>query len=48
MNNINDLPSLSYDVGLIGSCALDESVGPVCAGIGVAIGILINRGIHPE
>ncbi|WP_159094730.1 hypothetical protein [Stenotrophomonas sp. ESTM1D_MKCIP4_1] len=41
------LPRQKLPVGMHGSCILIETTGAGCAAVGVVVGILINRGIHP-
>jgi hypothetical protein len=42
------LPCLSMTVGMSGTSRLLETTGPVCAAVGVAVGILVNVKIHPR
>lgn len=45
---LKSLPNQTRTVGMYGSCALIETTGPACAGVGIVVGILVNRGIHPR
>ncbi|WP_159094476.1 hypothetical protein [Stenotrophomonas sp. YAU14D1_LEIMI4_1] len=42
------LPMQARSVGMHGSCILIETSGTGCAAVGIVVGILINRGIHPN
>ncbi|WP_164119284.1 hypothetical protein [Stenotrophomonas maltophilia] len=42
------LPRQKCPVGMHGACILIETTGVACAAVGIAVGILINRGIHPS
>lgn len=44
----NTLPVQSKSVGIYGSSELIETSGAGCAAVGVVVGIVINRGIHPR
>ena len=41
--NANKMPNLPFEASLSGGQQLEPTVGAVCAGIGVVIGIAINK-----
>lgn len=44
--NVNELPSLDFDVSFAGVEMRDSTAGPVCIAVGVALGTLINQVTH--
>ena len=44
--NINSIPTLDFDVAVVGSETQDSSVGGVCVIVGVVAGVMINQQTH--
>lgn len=45
MKYIN-IPGLGIEVGLSGSCVLQETAGPGCIALGVMLGVYVNQQIR--
>lgn len=43
MFNVNNLPALEMEIGVIGSEVQDSTVGGVCVAVGIALGIAIRE-----
>lgn len=41
--NINSIPNLDFDVGVVDSDLQDSTVGGVCVIVGIVAGVMINQ-----
>lgn len=46
MVNIQNVPSLDLEAGMFGAATHRDVVGPVCAGVGIVIGVVAGLIAH--